>query len=131
MKHRLILYLLMFLTLALLNGCATVFGGYKNKLVVKEGVPESAEVYLDGQKLGSVPINQKLSKYLLQEGSIVEIKMDGFKTDTIIIERKVHPWYSLADILTGVGIGFGIDVATGNIYRPANNKITYNLEKKN
>ncbi len=131
MNHKLTLLLLLFISLGFLSGCATVFGGHKNKLVVKEGTPPSADVYLDGQKLGTAPVDKKLSKYLLQEGSIIEIKKEGYKTDTVVIERKVHPWYSLADIVTGVGIGFAVDVATGNIYRPVNNKITYQLEKKN
>ena len=130
MKHKFTFLLSLFISLVFLTGCATVFGGAKNKLVVKEGTPPSADVFLDGQKLGTAPIDEKLSKYLLQEGSIVEIRKEGYKTDTVVIERKVHPWYSLADIVTGVGIGFAVDVATGNIYRPVNNKITYQLEEK-
>ena len=109
------------------TSCATVFGGSKNKLVVYEGNPPEAEVYLDGQKIGTTPVDVKISKFLLQEGSVVEIKKAGYHTDSIIIERKVHPWYTLADAITGIGIGLAVDLATGNVYRPSNNKIEYQL----
>ena len=131
MKNRFIFLILLFILMVFISGCATVFGGFKNKLVIKEGTPPSADVFLDGQMVGTTPVNKKLSKYLLQEGSVVEIKKEGYKTDTIVIERKLHLWYSLADVITGVGVGFAVDVATGNIYRPVNNRIIYQLEKKN
>jgi len=65
----------------------------------------------------------------LQEGSIVEIKKEGFLTDSVIIERKVHPWYTSVDAISTIGIGLAVDLATGNVFRPANSKIEYNLEE--
>jgi hypothetical protein len=59
----------------------------------------------------------------------VEIKKDGYLTDSVIIERKVHALYTFADAITG-GIWLGIDLATGNVYRPSNNKIEYQLKKE-
>lgn len=118
--------LLSFMIMA--TGCATVFGGSKNKLVVENGTPPSAEVYLDGEKIGTAPLNRKIDKYLLQHGSIIELRATGYATDTIVVERKVHPYYALADVFTG-GIWMLVDVATGNIYRPATGKIRYELEK--
>ena len=110
------------------TGCATVFGGKKNKLFVENGIPPAAEIYLDGQKLGTAPMNRKIDKHLLQHGSIIELKSEGFRTDTIIVERKVHTYYALADVLTG-GIWALVDVATGNLYRPTYGKIIYELDK--
>lgn len=112
------------------SGCATILGGKKNQLVVEEGSPPTAEVWLDGQKIGDTPLNVKLDKFLIQDGSLVEIKKDGYTTQSVTLNRKVHPWYTLADILTG-GIWFGIDLGTGNLYRPTNNKIQYELEQAN
>jgi len=111
-------------------GCATVFGGYKNKLVVENGSPPNAEVYLDGNKIGSAPINLKIDKHLLQHGSIIKIQADGYTPDSTVIVRKVHPYYTLANVFTG-GIWMLVDVATGNIYRPENSKITYDLKENN
>lgn len=111
------------------TGCATVFGGYKNKLAVENGSPPNAEVFLDGQKMGTAPMDQKIDKYLLQHGSLIELRSEGNVTDTIVVERKVHPYYTLADVLTG-GIWTLVDVATGNLYRPSYGKIKYELKKK-
>jgi hypothetical protein len=111
------------------TGWATVFGGCKNKLVVENGFPPEAVIYLDGQKLGTAPMNQKIDKYLLQHGSIIELKAEGYVTDSIVVERTVHPLYTIADVLSG-GIWVLVDVATGNLYRPNFGKIEYELEKE-
>lgn len=116
--------------LMFLSGCATILGGKKNQLVVEAGSPPAAEVWLDDQKIGETPLNVKLNKHLIQDGSVVEIKKEGYVTQSDTLNRKVHPWYTLADILTG-GIWFGIDLGTGNLYRPTNNKIQYELEEVN
>jgi hypothetical protein len=123
-----LIYILNLTIVFLFTGCATILGGKKNKLMVEDGAPPSAEVWLDGQKLGTTPIDLKLDKHLIQDGSILEIKMDGYETHKDTIIRKVHPWYTLADILTG-GVWFGIDLASGNLYRPHNNKLKYKLEE--
>jgi hypothetical protein len=131
MKRRfLALLLLGSLILFLFSGCATIFAGKKNRIVINDGTPPGAEIYLDGQKLGITPYDKKLDKHLIQDGSQIELRKEGFSTDTITIERKMHGWYFLADILT-FGVAFAVDLGTGNIYRPARNKFTYELEKKN
>jgi len=114
----------------LFSSCATILGGKKNQLVVEDGQPPSAEVWLDGQKIGDTPLNTKLDKFLIQDGSLLEIKKEGYVTLPIILNREIHPWYTLADILTG-GIWFGIDLGSGNLYRPSNNKLSYELESNN
>jgi len=130
MKKKIQLVLFATSFLIFFSGCATILGGKKNQLVVEEGSPPTAEVWLDGQKIGNTPLNVKLDKFLIQEGSLVEIKKDGYVTQSVTLNRKVHPWYTLADILTG-GSWFGIDLGTGNLYRPTNNKINYELEQAN
>lgn len=129
MKQRIALLLYLAGIVLITTSCATVFGGAKNKLVVNEGNPPEAEVYLDGQKVGTTPIDKKISKYLLQEGSVVEIKKEGYETDSIIIERRVHVGYMILDIIPTLGVGLLVDLTTGNIYRPKNNKIDYKLEQ--
>lgn len=129
MNQRITLLLYLVGIVFITTSCATVFGSAKNKFVVNEGTPPEAEVYLDGQKVGTTPIDKKISKYLLQEGSVVEIKKDGYQTDSIIIERRVHIGYMILDILPTLGIGLLVDLTTGNIYRPKNNIIDYKLEQ--
>lgn len=129
MSRKIIFSFNLFLILIIISGCATVFGGYKNKLVIKDGSPPAAEVYLDGQKIGTTPVDQKVSKYLLQEGSLIEIKKQGYKTDSIVVKRKINPYYTLVDVLAG-GVWLGIDIATGNLYRPATGRIKYELKEE-
>lgn len=129
MFQKIITPICLFAILILLSSCATVFGGRKNKFLVKDGTPPAAEVFLDGQKIGTTPVDKKISKFLLQEGSVVEIKKDGYKTDSIMIERRVHVGYMMLDVVSTLGVSLLVDFATGNIYRPKNSKIVYKLEE--
>lgn len=118
--------LLFALTLMLLlSSCATILGGKKNTLKIN-GIPEKAEVYLDGKKIGETPLNIRISKYLIQEGSIVEVKSSGYKTLTYEVVRRPHVGYVLLNIVTG-SIPLIVDVANGNIYRPNTRNIEYDL----
>jgi len=114
----------------ILSSCATIFGGQKNTIQIEAGSPEHALVYLDGKLLGEAPFKIKISKYLLQDGSIIEIRKDGFETMIYQVHRSPHIAYVAADILSGV-VPLIIDVADGNIYRPNTRKIEYELVKVN
>lgn len=99
------------------QGCATILGGKKNTFVVKDGCPEYTRVYLDGNLIGEGPGKIKLDKGEIQHGSSLELKAEGYETQEYLILRRVNPVYTLADIFT-LGIGLGVDLATGSIYRP-------------
>lgn len=111
------------------SSCATVFGGKRNTIKVEAGSPEKAQVYLDGEYLGETPFEARVSKFDLQEGSIIEIKKENYETMTYVVKRSPHIAYVISDLL-GV-VPLLIDVATGNIYRPNTNKIVYELEEIN
>jgi hypothetical protein len=109
-----------------LTSCATILGGKKNTIKVLAGAPVQAKVYLDGQYLGETPFTVRISKYKIQEGSIIEIKKVGFETYAYKVVRSPHILYVAADIITGA-VPLIIDVANGNIYRPNTRRIEYNL----
>ena len=111
------------------TGCASIFGGKYNTLIVEQGTPPGAEVYLDNQKIGTAPFKKKIDKYVIQHGSIIEFRKEGYKTDSLTILRKPHPWYTVGDIFT-LGIGLVIDASNGALFRPQPRKFEYNLEKK-
>lgn len=125
--HLFIVRLLLLGIVLTLSSCATIFGGSKNTVRVEMGFPEKAEVYLDGKLLGEAPFKIRISKYLLQEGSLIEIKKDGFETMLYQVHRTPHIGYVAADVITVVALL--IDVADGNIYRPNTRKIEYKLTK--
>ncbi|NOR87363.1 MAG: hypothetical protein GQ527_07125 [Bacteroidales bacterium] len=122
--------LFLFSMVMMLNSCATVFDRKNNTISVEAGSPVDAEVFLDGELLGEAPFKQRISKYKLQEGSILEIKKEGFETLVFEVKRSPHIGYVAMDILGGV-IPLIIDVADGNIYRPNTRKIEYELVKLN
>ena len=119
--------LLFFISALLLSSCATILGGKKNTIKINAGSPEQAQVYLDGKYIGDAPFKKRISKYDLQEGSIIEIRKDNYKTMSYEVTRKPHIIYVGADILLGV-IPLIIDVADGNIYRPNTRNIHYELK---
>jgi len=130
-KIQILIVGLILISMALiLSSCATIFGGQKNTIQIEAGSPENAQVFLDGKLLGEAPFKIKISKYLLQEGSIIEIKKAGFETMIYQVHRSPHIAYVAADILGGV-VPLIIDVADGNIYRPNTRKIEYQLVKVN
>ena len=127
-KSRLVAILFFSIVLFMLNSCATIFDGRKNTVKVIAGTPEKAKVYLDGKFIGEAPFKIRVSKFDLQEGSIIEIKKENYETLIYEVERNPHIGYIAADILGGV-IPLVVDVADGNIYRPNTRKIEYKLVK--
>ena len=120
---------LLLATVLVFSSCATVFGSKRNTISVEAGTPEEAQVYLDGKYLGDTPFETRISKYELQEGSIIEIKKENYETMSYEVKRSPHVGYVISDLL-GV-VPLLIDVATGNIYRPNTNKIVYDLKEIN
>lgn len=108
------------------NSCATILSGKKNTVNVKSGIPEKAQVFIDGELLGEAPSKIRISKFKLQEGSILEIRKEGFETFSYEVIRSPRLMYVAADILFGL-MPLVVDVANGNIYRPNTLNIEYVL----
>jgi hypothetical protein len=118
------------LSLVILNSCATIIGGKKNTISTKSVSPPEAKVYLDNKEVGQGVFKTRISKYDLQEGDILLVKSEGYKTDTIVISRKASPWYTALDFVSTLGVGLLLDVGTGNIYRPNTQKLDINLKEE-
>ena len=113
-----ILIIALAVTLPLIfQSCATVLGGKKNTFVVKDNCPENIRVYLDSNFIGEGPGKIKLDRGEIQHGSSLVLKAEGFENQEYLVLRRINPVYTIADIFTG-GIGLGVDLATGSIYRP-------------
>lgn len=108
------------------SSCATILDGRKNTIKIKAGSPVAAKVYLDGEYIGEAPFKIRIEKRKIQEGSLIEIKSEGFETLKYEVIRFPHVAYVLLDIVTGV-IPLIVDVADGNIYRPNTRNIEYEL----
>ena len=110
----------------LLSSCATILDGRKNTIKVKAGSPIAAKVYLDGELIGETPFKIRIEKRKIQEGSLIEIKKEGYETMEYEVIRFPHVGYVALDIVTGV-IPLIVDIADGNIYRPNTRNIEYQL----
>jgi hypothetical protein len=131
MKKRLNIwtFVLLMAVIIILPSCATILGGSRHSVRVKNGTPPNARVFLNGEYLGSAPINAKVQKNAKQGNSYIEVKADGYETSKINMTRKASVGFILLDICFGV-VPLGIDLITGNIYKPRPNRIDYYLEKK-
>lgn len=128
-KHK-YLYVLGILALLIsFQSCATIFGHKHNSLVFESEVVSGAQVFIDDTLVGQAQGKLVLPKQVIQHGSLLEIRAEGYKTQQYTIIRKVHPWYTLADILTG-GVPLLVDFADGNILRPSPRKFAVELEKE-
>lgn len=111
----------------ILPGCATILGGSRHTIHIKQGTPPNARVYLNGEFHGEAPENVKVQKNARQGNSYVEIKADGYETSKINLTRKVSVGFTLLDICFAI-VPLAVDFATGNIYKPRPNRIDYYLE---
>ena len=112
----------------MISSCATILTGSGGKIHVKNGIPENAQVFLNGNLVGSAPCKVKLKSSVCKVSSI-EIKADGFESAVIQTNRKIMPGYIIADVIFCL-IGLPIDFVTGGIYRPIPKRINYSLQKK-
>jgi len=109
-----------------LTSCATIFGGQRNTIKVAMGSPNHAQVYLDGVLIGEAPFAIRIEKQQIQEGSLIEVKKEGYQTLEYEVVRRPHVGYVLLDIIGGV-LPLVVDVVDGNIYRPNTRNIEYQL----
>jgi len=121
--------IILFTACIIFQGCATILGGSKDNTRVKQGIPENAKVYCNGNYIGQAPQTVRVQKSARQGNSYIEIKADGYQTSRIDLTRKVSIGYLVLDICTGA-VWLAVDFVTGNIYKPRPNRIDYLLEKK-
>lgn len=127
MKNIFLFSLLVFL----FSSCATVFSGTKCTVRVKDGVPAGAKVYVNGNYVGTAPITITVSKNgLKNRQTVVTVKADGYRTQEIILTRRIKISALVGDLLFTGGIGLIIDFIDGAIYKASPGEIKYDLEKQ-
>ena len=110
----------------LFSSCATILSGGKTKIRVYDGMPPNAQVYVDGNYVGTAPCKFKIHKTMKNAQHKIDIKATGYETQTVTTNRKFSAGFFILDIFTGV-IWTVIDFATGNLYKQRPKKIHYNL----
>jgi hypothetical protein len=107
-----------------MTGCATMFGD-KDRLVRVESKPPGAKVLLNGMPYGKTPTTIQISSML--SSNLVTVKKEGYEDLTIPIQSSLQgiAFLNLFNIIC-----WGIDFATGNVYRIDTKVIDADLEKE-
>lgn len=101
--------------LILLNSCGVIFGGSRYEGTITAKDHPNAEIYVDGQKMGT---GQVTATFPRNKDLNVELKEAGCDTKT----QTFSPAFRTGNfILSVVGfglIGLGVDMGTGASYKP-------------
>jgi hypothetical protein len=92
-----------------LSGCAAVIGR-KQKDFDLHSVPQGADVYLDGNRLGTTPVKVNLSN---QKEHTFVYKKEGYKDATCTLSKGTGAGWVVLDVLVGL-VPVVIDAATNS-----------------
>ncbi len=116
-------------SVVLLQSCALVLSGRKDKVKVAAGNPNNAKVYYNGEQVGTGSCTVKVNKKSI-DNAVIEVKADGYDTQTFRFSRKLKVGAVVLDCLTGF-IWLIPDFATGAIYKAKPQKVSYDLTISN
>jgi PEGA domain-containing protein len=115
--------LVVILLLATTTGCAAILGT-KQKNFDLNSNPSGADVYLNGNRLGSTPLKVKLSN---QATHTFVFRRQGYQEATCTLNRGTGAGWVILDVLTGL-VPIVIDAATGSWSQTKGNGCLQSLE---
>jgi len=92
----------------LLSSCATILSGTTDP-VRFTSKPSGAEVYANGNYVGTTPCSVDLKK----KDYSVELRLKGYQTGRASISSSTGGGWIIADVLFGGLVGIVVDAATG------------------
>ena len=99
------------LTLAV-AGCGTIMSGGGQDIGISSA-PSGATVVIDGQSMGTTPVNLELSR---KERHIVRLELSGYEPYYLAMTRSINGWV-WGNIIFGGIIGLAVDSMTGGLYK--------------
>lgn len=109
MKLRIISIILLITTTIAFSSCATILAK-KTETVSIASEPHGADVYVNGFKMGTTPIELNLKP---DKTYMIEFKKDGFDTVTRIVNSDVVAGWIILDVFCGV-LPILVDAVTGD-----------------
>ena len=116
----------------LLSSCATIVAGGAPKITINGDVPEPVTIeteeaaYIDV----TLPVMVKVKRHHI-DGQLIKITSENYKYNDIMLRKTLNDW-TLGNILLGGLIGWGIDLGTNCVSKPAQTEFTITpLPKKN
>lgn len=105
-----------------LSSCAAVLGS-KTAEVTTVSDPPGAEVYLDGNRLGTTPVIVRLPH---KPSSTLVFKRSGYRDATCFLQSSTQAGWVILDVLFGL-VPIVIDAATGDWKQISNKNCTVTL----
>lgn len=104
-----------------LTGCASIVSSGSQEVTFKS-VPDGATIIISGREMGKTPYTSKIDRKADQS---VELKKDGYKTETFPLATTLNGWF-FGNIIFGGFLGSTTDSISGAIteYSPSIYQIT-------
>ena len=128
--------IVIFITSAILSGCATIMGQSAPEALNVRSAPDQATIVItdesgtkifEGKTPTSLPLEKKKAFFSGKKYTVI-INKDGHTARTVTVDTKVNGWY-IANILFGGVIGLLIvDPATGAMWTLDTKEINVTLE---
>lgn len=113
MKKSVALSALFAVAMFVVTSCATITSGTTQAISVSSNV-QGAEVYLDGDKIGTTPFNGNVKK----GKSTLRIEAPGHSSETLSLSKSLDPKF-WGNIIVGGTLGSITDFASGAAYQYA------------
>lgn len=108
-----------------ITSCATLFSGTKDRIYFTTNMP-GARVLIDGVEICKTPCNENITRKVGE--SQIEFKLEGYETKVINLSKT----FNVVSILNfGNLIGWGIDIATGAVFKYDKRAYDIELSKNN
>lgn len=108
-----------------ITSCATLFSGTKDRIYFTTNMP-GARVLIDGVEICKTPCNENITRKVGE--SQIEFKLEGYETKVINLSKS----FNVVSILNfGNLIGWGIDIATGAVFKYDKKAYDIELSKNN
>ena len=115
----------------LLTSCATIVAGGAPKIIINGDVPEPVTIeteeaaYIDV----TLPFMVKVKRHHI-DGQRIKITSENYQYNDIMLRKTLNDW-TLGNILIGGLIGWGIDLGTNCVSKPAQTEFTITPKPKN
>lgn len=108
----------------MLSSCATIVSGGNPSITINGNISEPVTIVTEEQTYPniSLPAVVKVNRHHL-DGQRIRITSDNYKFNDIILEKSVNGW-AFGNILLGGLIGWGVDLATNCVSKPAQTQFT-------
>jgi hypothetical protein len=110
MRVRQVVLLLPLCLVAALLGCATILAGKGPVEIPTATTPPGAEVYLDGNRLGTTPVKVQVER---KKSHTLVFKQAGYKDASCVLEKSTGAGWVILDIVLGV-VPVVVDAVTGD-----------------